>query len=193
MEGEDIYAHYVGELLGPVYGIGESVVRGASMIGDGDVQRGVETAVPKMARDLLKGYRYATEGAETMKGDPILEEMSPWQIIAQFNGFTSAQLAERYRINNRLKNREAEIMDRRKAIHKAIGDALMAGQPIPQQAMDDMRAFNSEFPEYPVTKKTIEQSVRGRQRASQANEFGITLNPKLNARLREEAPQAVYQ
>lgn len=158
----------------------------------GDPWRGTETAVPKVLRDLMKSYRFATEGAETLRGDPIIEEMSPWQIVMQMNGFTPAQLAERYRINNRLKNEEARIMDQRKSIHRAVGDAVRAGDPISDALLARIREFNAEFPEYPITADTIRQSVQGQIRASDRNEYGIQLNPKLNDRLRSEQPPAVY-
>ncbi|MBO9431603.1 hypothetical protein [Sulfitobacter sp. R18_1] len=83
-------------------------------------------------------------------------------------------------------------MDERKEIHKAASDAIAAGGPIPEKVMDMVRDFNRRFPEYPITGQTIKQSFRGRQRAKQRNEFGISLNPKLNARLRSEVTQPVY-
>lgn len=192
LEGADLYAHYVGEVLGPVFGIGEGIFRGVSMMMDGEVWRGTEAAIPKVVRDLMKSYRFATEGAETLRGDPIIEEMSPYQIILQINGFTPAQLAERYEINNRLKNEEARIMDQRKSIHRAVGDAVRAGDPISDALLDRIRDFNARFPEYPITPATIKQSVQGQIRASDRNEFGIQLNPRLNDRLRAEQPPPVY-
>ncbi|MFG6661162.1 PLxRFG domain-containing protein [Sulfitobacter sp. 915] len=192
LEGRDVYAHYVKELLGPVYGIGEGVVRGGFAVAEGDVVRGAESMIPKFIRDIVKTGRYAADGVETWNGDPIVEDVNPWELLLQANGFTPARVAERYEINNRLKNRERKIMDERKDIHKAASDAIAAGGPIPEKVMDMVRDFNKRFPEYPITGQTIKQSFRGRQRAKQRNEFGISLNPKLNARLRSEVTQPVY-
>lgn len=192
LEGRDVYAHYVKELLGPVYGIGEGVVRGGFAVAEGDVVRGAESMIPKFVRDIVKTGRYAADGVETWNGDPIVEDVNPWELLLQANGFTPARVAERYEINNRLKNRERKIMDERKDIHKAASDAIAAGGPIPEKVMDMVRDFNKRFPEYPITGQTIKQSFRGRQRAKQRNEYGISLNPKLNARLRSEVTQPVY-
>ncbi len=193
LEGEDLYMAYMKDMLGPVLGgIFPSAVRGYDMVTSGEWWRGTEAAVPKVVRDLMKSYRFAAEGAETLRGDPLIEEMTPWQIVMQMNGFTPAQLAERYEINNRLKNAEARIMDERKSIHRAVGDAVRAGDPISETLLTRIRDFNSRFPEYPITADTIRQSVQGQIRASDRNEFGIVLNPKLNDRLRAEQPPPVY-
>ncbi|MFI2769604.1 PLxRFG domain-containing protein [Sulfitobacter sp. M22386] len=192
LEGRDVYAHYVKELLGPVYGIGEGVVRGGFAVAEGDVVRGAESMIPKFIRDIVKTGRYAADGVETWNGDPIVEDVNPWELLLQANGFTPARVAERYEINNRLKNRERRIMDERKDIHKAASDAIASGGPIPEKVMDMVRDFNKRFPEYPITGQTIKQSFRGRQRAKQRNEYGISLNPKLNARLRGEVTQPLY-
>lgn len=192
LEGRDLYAHYVAELLGPVYGIGEGVVRGAFAVADGEVMRGAETMVPKFIRDPMKTVRYAAEGVETWRGDPVVENVNPWELLLQANGFTPSRVAERYDINSRLKNRERKIMDERKELHNAATDPLREGEPIPPKVMERIRDFNRRFPEYPITGDTIRQSLRGRIRASQRNESGVSINPKLNQRLRSELPPPLY-
>lgn len=192
LEGTDLLQHYVNEALGPSVGIMFSLARGAQYASDGEVVRGVEAMVPKAMRDLIKTGRFASQGVETMNGDDIVESLNPWELLMQANGFTPARVAERYDMNNRLKNREKEVIDERKALHRAAGDALAGGKAIPPTVMDKIRDFNTRFPEYPITGETIRQSYQGRQRASQRNEFGVSLNPKLNARLRDELPPLVY-
>lgn len=192
LEGSDLYASYVGEVLGPVFGIGQGLFRGVQLASSGEWYRGVETAVPKVVRDVLKGGRFASEGALTLNDDPLIEDMSWHQIIAQLSGFTPAQLAERYDMNNRLKNAEKRIMGERQGLHRRVGEAIKAGEGVSEELMEEIRAFNERFPEYPITAKSISQSYKARARASERNEFGIQLNPKLNARLREEEAPAIY-
>ena len=192
LEGRDLYAHYVAEMLGPVYGVGEGIVRGAFSVADGEVMRGAESMVPKFIRDPMKTGRYAIEGVQTWNGDPIVENPNPWELLLQANGFTPSRVAERYDINSRLKNREKKVMDERKGLHRAAGDAIRSGESIPPEVMEDIRDFNKRFPEYPITGETIKRSVKGRIRASERNEFGVSLNTKLNARLRDEVAQPVY-
>jgi N12 class adenine-specific DNA methylase len=192
MEGVDALSAYVTELLGPALGIVTGGVRGLDLVQDGEWWRGVETAVPKPVRDAMKAVRFAAEGATTLNDDPIIEDFTPLQLLAQVNGFTPAELADRYRINNHLKNQEKRIMDERRRIEHEIGDAIMAGEPVPARALEAMRAFNREYPEYPITRDSLKQSMRARRQASGRNEFGVALNPKLNARLRERLAPSVY-
>lgn len=192
LEGEDLYSHYVGELLGPVYGIGDGIFRGVQMAADGDWYRGAEAAVPKVVRDAMKAGRFAVEGATTRKGDPLIEGVSWYQMIAQLNGFTPAQLAERYDINNRLKNEEKRIVDRRAEIHRRVGDAIREGIEVPAKVLKEIEAFNAEYPEYPITGDSIRRSYRARQMQSSRSEFGVTINPRLNERLREEEAPSIY-
>jgi|GEM_PF-310513 len=190
LEGADLYAHYVGEVLGPVYGIGQGFFRGAQLAADGEWWRGTEAATPKVIRDAMKTVRYIGEGVQTINGDTILDGVSPYQALMQVSGFTPAKIAERYDINTRLKDRERQITDARRDIQKAAADAVLAGQSVPDKVMSQIRKFNSEYPEYPITGDTIRQSARGRIRAQDRAEFGVTLNAKLNDRLRaERAPQ----
>ncbi|MDP0928496.1 hypothetical protein Q0601_15020 [Paracoccus onubensis] len=140
----------------------------------------------------MQSYRFVTEGANTLNGDPLIEDMNPIEVLSKVAGFTPARLSERYQINNRLKNAERRVSDQRQAIHREIGDAIRAGEPVPAKALQRMREFNRDWPEWPITADTIQQSVRGRMRASQRNEFGVSLNPKINARLRAEQPPALH-
>lgn len=192
MEGRDLWNHRLNELAGPVFGIPASFYAGASMLSEGMIGRGSEKMVPNAIADMLKFGRQVKDGVMTTNGDPIVENLNPWEALVVASGFTPARVSERYSINNRLKEKEREISDRRSAIHREIGDAIRAGDPVPAKSLKRMREFNREWPEWPITADTIQQSVRGRMRASQRNEFGVSLNPKINSRIRAERAPAIY-
>lgn len=192
LEGKDLWSFYTEQILGPVAAIGGGALTGLSMAADGQVLRGLEKIVPNAASDVLKAGRYANEGVTTYYGDPIIQNTNPWEVLMTAAGFTPARIAERYEINNRLKRREKEITDERKDIHREVGDAIRAGKPVPEAALERVKKFNTAYPEYPITAKSIRQSVKSREQASARNEFGVSLNPKLNARLREERAPTVY-
>lgn len=192
LEGEDVVMHYVTELLGPPLGIALGIGRGMQLVTDGEIYRGIEASVPKVVRDILKAGRYGMEGVETLGGDDILPDVNPYQLLLQASGFTPAEVAERFDMNSRLKSKEREILDERKGIHKAAVDALLEGQELPASVLEDIRDFNSRFPEYPITAKTIRASAQGRQRAHENAEAGVSLNKRLSARLREGLAEPVY-
>ncbi|MGP9804020.1 PLxRFG domain-containing protein [Paracoccus sp. NSM] len=198
-EGQDLWTHYLQEVAGPVVGIGGNFVSGLSMIsdawGDGNSEnmlRGAERITPNfVSNGVIKPARFMAYGANTYRGDPLME-VGPLDALRTVAGFTPAQLAERYRINGRLRAAEQRVMSERASIHRAIGKAVEAGEPIPERVMRQMREFNATYPEYPITAATIRQSIRSRATMKERNEWGLSLNPKLNDRLRGELPQAIY-
>lgn len=191
MEGTDAWNQLVNDMLGPVIGIGAGVARGMGMMSR-DSWRGIESGMPKFIRDGMQAYRFATYGAVTLNGDPLIENVNPYEVLAKVSGFTPARLSERYRINNRLKNEEKRIMDERKGIHRDVARSVRGGSPVTDDLRQRIGDFNRRYPEYPITADTIRQSVRGQIRASDRNESGISLNPKLDGRIRSSQPPALY-
>jgi hypothetical protein len=191
MDADQWYSRMIEEMLGPVVGIGAGAARGVKYAMEGDIIRGVETAVPKVLRDAMRAGRYTLDGVTTRRGDDLLEDISLWQGMSQLIGFTPAEIAERYDVNSRLMNRQSSIMDRRSGIQQSIRDAIIGGDSISSRDMDLMMEFNREFPEYPITNDTLSASIRSKLAASGRNEFGVQLNPRLNARIRAEQPPMV--
>lgn len=162
-------------------------------IKDGHYWRAAENAMPKFARDWMKSARYANEGVVTRRGDDLVPDVGIMGILSQAAGFTPAEVAERYQINNRLYNKQERILDQRRRLHKAAGDAVLSGRGIPDSVIRKIQAFNAEYPEKPITEDTLRQSIRARQQGTARREFGIALDPKLNARLRGEMAGMIYR
>lgn len=192
LEGKDLWAFFLEQLAGPFFGIAGNMFTGASQIMDGQFLRGAEKMVPTFVRNTIKTGRYATEGVTTYYGDDLVDGLNPWQLLMQLSGFSPAEVAEQYEINNRLKRREKRIEDERKDLHRAATDALRDGSGVPASVMEKIRDFNRRHPEYPITGDTIKKSLQGRLRASARNESGVSLNPKLNDRLRGELAPSIY-
>lgn len=191
LEGATEFDYWAMQVLGAGVGILRNAWTGASMIADGHVYRGIETIMPKFAKDLMRSTRYMREGARTLKGDPIIEEMGAADAIKQALGFTPAELAERYDQNRSMKNREQRILDERSLI--------LSDFDLVQRASDDttgiearLKAFNEKYPDYPITVRSLRQSMRSREQMRERKIGGVSLNPRLADRLREEAPPLVY-
>lgn len=187
LEGDDAYNYWLQQMVGAVPGMFENGWRGMSMIGDGEVARGIEAMMPKAARDWMKTYRYLREGVTTYRGDPLIDNLSATDAIKQAIGFTPAKVSERYEENTRLRNREGEIMGARKRVLNDAAAAIKRGKGLPSSVLESIDAFNRANPDYPITGDTIRQSMRSRLRYSDQTEGGVRLNPKLNERLRREA------
>ncbi|MGN7869540.1 PLxRFG domain-containing protein [Paracoccus sp. 22332] len=191
LEGADAWNALVGDLLGPIAGLGASAFMAAGMVGE-DPVRALEKIVPKAVRDPIKAGRYATDGVTTMNGDVLVEDLGPLELLAQASGLTPARVAERYEANNRMKNEEKRITKERQKLHKDLGDAVKSGKGISEGLLEQMRDFNRRYPEYPVTAETLRASMQSRARASERNEGGISLNPKLDRRLRENEATPIF-
>lgn len=186
------YTNFVMELLGPVAGFGEGIVRGIGWAKDGEIWRGVEAAAPKFVRDGMRGIRYGAEGVTTRNGDPIIDDTTIRESLTQAVGFVPARVSERYATNTRMKNREKRIMQDRRSILREAGDHVREGRQIPESVLEDIRAHNARYPTYAITGETLRRSINSRQQASQRNEFGIQINRNLNDLIRSQEAPSLY-
>ncbi len=191
LEGRDWYDDLITQMAGPVYGVGRDIAGGAWMVLEGRVWRGIETMSPKFVKDVMQSARFLIDGVKTYRGDDILEDVSPYQALVKALGFTPAELGERYKSNSAMRNKEQIIMERRKRIHTAYDEAIQNGASR-DDVMAEIRKFNRDYPEYGITRDSIRQSIRSRRRARERNEGGVTINPKIERRIRSEAAPAIY-
>ncbi|MCD9088736.1 PLxRFG domain-containing protein [Stenotrophomonas sp. SY1] len=186
LEGRGLFNHLLEQAAGPMGGVLKNVLVGTQQIGEGHTMRGVETMLPKGMKDVIKAGRYATQGVNTLRGDPVLEDVSLWQVLLQGSGFSPAQIAERYERNRALKNYEEHITGRRQSLMNAYAMAIRNGDAGDRAAvMEKILAFNKTNPEVAISSSSIRASMKSRARYSANAEGGIVLNPKLAARMRE--------
>lgn len=191
-EAEDTVLSYIVESLGPSVGIPIGIARGVGMMAEGEWWRGTEAAVPKVVRDTMRFGRYSTEGITTVKGDDLLPGAGLVEAIKQGLGFVPANVAERYERNTRMMNRQNEAAGERSSILRDVAKRLQGGETIDEGTMERLRTFNTSWPEWAIDMETIRSSMGSRARASQRNEFGLQLNPRINDRIREEEAPLVY-
>jgi N12 class adenine-specific DNA methylase len=193
-EGQDLYNHWIEQLLGPVVGIGANVFRGADMMKQGEVYRGVETAVPKAIRDLMRATRYSAEGVTTFNGNPIIQDVAPTEALTQALGFTPARISERYETNRFMKNEEMRIRGERTRLMAQAYEEVKAGTPLSDRTKRAIDQFNAEYPSYPITADTLRQSFRSRARGEVETVDGVRINSRLDAQIRSEREgREIYQ
>ncbi|NTE96673.1 PLxRFG domain-containing protein [Agrobacterium tumefaciens] len=194
LEGKDEFNYWQSQLLGALPGIAQNFFLGAQHVSDGKVYRGIETMAPKAIKDVMRASRFANEGATTMRGDPLVTEFKPSELAAQMIGFTPAVLAEQYERNSSLKNAEKRIMDKRRGLMDQYAAAYkLKDDDAKATAMEEIKAFNKEYKEVQITPQTIRQSLQSRRKYSERSDGGVTLNPKLDKKLREEVGGAIYR
>lgn len=194
LEGKDEFNYWQSQLLGALPGIAQNMWTGFGQIRDGKTYRGIETMSPKFVKDLMRTARFANEGATTLRGDPLVDNFKPGELLAQMMGFTPAVIAEQYERNSSLKNAEKRILDERRNLIDRYAAANKLDDVEEQDAiLDEMDKFSDKYPEVKITPQTIMQSLKARQRFSDRTEGGVTLNPKLDERLRDNLGGAIYR
>jgi hypothetical protein len=188
LEGKALYTHYLEQAAGPVFGIGALGLRAAQLWGDGEYQRAIEAGTPKALKDALKAMRYATEGVQNMKGDPIVsdKDLSPFDAVWQAIGFSPERVAAQYAANTQAKNYEEYILTRRRRLMAAYATAVTAKDTEARlTAMEKIRAFNKTNPRVKIDYPALRQSIKTRQRYREQADAGIHLNKNLRY-LRDE-------
>jgi hypothetical protein len=164
-----IMAHFGG----PAYGSASRAIRGAQLIADGEIQRGVENMLPVSVSNLFKSGRFLTEGAiETMRGDTVVE-VNPFGALAQGLGFAPADYARAMDFNIGQSNAERRIYEKRTGLYEAVYTAYRVGDTGGvAQAMQAIIEFNRRYPEFAITSQGLKQSISGRDRNTQQMVMG---------------------
>lgn len=191
LEGRDAYYAMLESLAGPAFGIAKNVFVGTKMISDGHAERGWETMLPKFVKDSMKALRFANEGATTLQGDPIIDDMTGPEDISQALGFTPTRLSEQYKENSSLKNYSTEITQRRQSLMNAFAMSIRySDDAMRAAAIDKIQAFNAVNPEVAISPMALRQSLVSRARASAETEHGVRLGKRLGPAVREQVGAA---
>jgi len=180
VEGEAAVQYYAEQALGPMYGILAGWGKAATLAREGHTGRAWESAVPKFARDWFKAVRYGDEGVNTKRGDPILDDVSPWHLALTFNGFTPLDLSDQYRENNALSTAQRRLRDRRKLLlnRYALARRLDDGGAVADVLLE-IDEFNLAQPTLNISSADRVKSLKQRQRLSQQAVNGVILDKKL--------------
>jgi hypothetical protein len=175
-------------MLGPVSGVADGWLRGFEYMGKGDVYRGIESMMPAFLRNPLKAGRFATEGALTARGDPLVEDISTLEALGQFFGFSPQKLVSQYAINQGVKDIEQAIIQRRKSLVDRYAYELRTGDRAGQQeVLNEIREFNKVNPYkgVAITPDTLNRSMRRREDISAETVNGIRIAKGIDPKVRD--------
>jgi hypothetical protein len=187
LDGRGAYYNLLEQAAGPMGGILKNVMVGKQLIDEGHLWRGVETMLPKAIKDPVKSIRYMSEGVNTLKGDPIMEDLSLGQTLLQLSGFTPSELSRKYDRNRTLKNYEDFVEKRRDHLMNAYAMAVRLGDADAiAAAWEQIGKFNQTWPQIAITPEVLRKSARTKAMNSARAEDGIVLNPKIAAAIRAQ-------
>jgi hypothetical protein len=187
--GSASLADTVAEMLGgPVYGIATKIQRGTNMIGDGEVLRGFETMIPTALGNLMRSVRFATEGANTLRGDPIVGDVSAGNAFAQLFGFAPADYTKQLEINARIKGIDKNVNETATKLRRQYNTAQRTydidGM---QDVREKLEKLYAKHPNLGNLETSLSKSKASYDRQTQLMYHGITISPKLRNEMLELA------
>ncbi|AXF51455.1 DarB-like antirestriction [Erwinia phage Pavtok] len=193
LEGKSEFEYWQSQLLGAAPSLLSNVVRGYSMITQGETYRGIETMMPKMFKDPMRAYRFATDGATNLRGDTVTDVTNS-DVVKQALGFTPARLAEQYAINSANYNKQQHITTERKRLIDRYWKAGEKNDDAAQdKLLDEIDKFNDKYPEQVISGRSLSGSAKTRTRNADQATGGMRYNNKLRDRLLEEQAPTVYK
>ena len=160
-EQESLILQAMETLGGPVVGIASRMEDGINLISEGEVSRGVERMLPSALSNGMKALRYGTEGATTMRGDPILEDINAWNVFAQSLGLAPAGYTKQLEVNARDKGLERRLNTKRTDMMRDYYMAMKEGDvDSAMELIEEMVAFSQRNPTAAISGDTIRRSMR---------------------------------
>jgi len=169
---------------GPVFGIASKVERGLNLIGDGETERGVEQMLPSALGNGFKAVRYYTEGANTLRGDPIIDDLSGASVIGQAFGFAPSDYTRQLEENAMLKRiNKTAITERTKLLKKYYVAMRNGDSEEVANVMKDMIEFGKKHPGVYISAKTINSSIKQHMKTTTEMYHGVLLNKNMRSEL----------
>lgn len=187
---DSVMMSFIEMVGGPVIGVTNRMIRGLELINDGNIERGIEQILPSAIGNMFKSVRFGTEGANTLRGDPIAGEMNPANVFAQFFGFAPAEYTRQLEINASLKNIERKALDERtKLLRKYYIASRMGDMREAADLMGEMLKFNRKYPGAAITPQTIQRSMAQHMKTTNEMYHGITISKALRPQLMANAAE----
>lgn len=172
---ESTIGSIVSSFGGPLVNLGAGFWKGAQYINEGQVSKGLEAFMPKMAKDVAKMIRYTSEGLTDATGKEIIgaDKLSPWQLFAQSIGFQPSQVSEAYARRAAIKDAQSHDTQRRQTLLRRFQNAApdeRAG------IIREITEFNRANPAAGISRSQLLKSVQSfKERAARTSRFGVDL------------------
>ncbi len=179
LEGTMAAQAWAASALGPVAGIGISMVNGLNEMGKGEYQRGLESMMPSALRGPLKAYRYGTQGNIDKTGVAINDEVGLAGVAGQVLGFSPSETRLAQEGKSAIYSADRAIQARRSNLVRQFALASMASDS--EGVMDarkDIARFNQKNAEARITQSHLVASVKARKRRIAQAKQGVYLPSK---------------
>jgi hypothetical protein len=177
-------------LGGPVVGVASKMERGLNLMREGNVTRGMEQLLPTALGNALKSVRFATDGANTLRGDPITGEVSAWNVGAQFFGFSPADYQRQLEINNVNKGIDKYVTTTKTKLLRQYYVAGRVGDLEAQSEIKDaLRELFDKHPALGSLNSAISSSMESHKRSTKQMVNGVLYSTKMREELKANADE----
>jgi hypothetical protein len=188
--GASAVAQFIETIGGAPVSVINSILRGKDLIAEGQWDRGIEAMLPIGLRNILKGGRYFTEGANTLRGDTV-GDVNGYNAAMQVLGFAPADLMKQYEENAYMTEKAKAIRSIEKNALKKYYAAMREGDADGMmEAREKLFELGAKYPEMGINESTITKSVKARERISNEMHHGVQLDRKLAPYLKQAAAEA---
>ena len=168
------------DTLGPFVGLGVNATRAMDLLNQGHTQRAIETILPGLVKSPLVAYRYGTEGAKTLSGDTLVEDLTPFELFGQIIGFTPHRVAETQHYNIAIKGQEQEILKERQNLMNMYALSYMSNDfDKNDEVLDKIDEFNDKHPSVDIPMKALSASVKTHYKKEGQTEHGLYIDKRL--------------
>lgn len=175
------------ELLGgPFVGVASRIEDGIQLMSEGQVQRGLERALPAAFGNIGKALRYSAEGATTLRGDPVVEDLTWWSEIGQAMGFAPAEYTRKMEQAAMIKRIDRRVNEKRSKLLRDWYIAMSNGDTDSvREAQAELMALGERHPGAAVSAAQIRASLRQHHVTSAvARKYGgVTINKNMQAEI----------
>ena len=187
LDEEDAWRQFIVDLLGPTVGLTVSAARAVDLYNNGQTARALEAVAPGFIKQPLIATRYSQEGVTTLRGDKLVEELSPFELFMQSLGFRPADVAEIQYYNITKKAQEQEILKERQNLLDLYGLAFMSNdEKAFDKALEKIFKYNDEHPTTAIPAASLNRSLKERMQKSSQAEHGLIVDKRLMNLLDEE-------
>ncbi len=167
-EGREWLQQKTFELLGPMGSVAANAAEGLKDFSEGDTIRGLERMTPKGMRDILRAFRYASEGVKDTYGNQIMApaDISPVELFLQSIGFTPADISQMYQRRGFVKEAQMFFEGRRTKLLEQYNRASPAERR--ELLAGPIREYNQAVPAANdrITMDTLLKSTKAKREQS---------------------------
>jgi hypothetical protein len=176
-------------IAGAPFATVDSIYRGYELMQEGQFERGAEAMLPAALRNPLKGIRYAVEGANTLRGDPVMGDINGYNAAMQVMGFAPADLLNRMEMKQYAKNLDEATVGKSKKLLKQYYIADKMGDTDRADEIREKLFALSDKHDLGITDATINKSMRAREQLSEEMYHGSAVSKKI----RDEVEQSIAE